>query len=526
MTLGRGQDPSDPLPMLEMEGICKRYGTVRANENINFSVAPAQIVGLLGENGSGKSTLMKILFGMVRPDAGTIRFKGETLSGHAPREAIRAGIAMIHQHFMLVEAMTVVENVMLGWEKAGAWLQEREVAELIRSTSQEYGLDLDPDAVVADLSFGKRQRLEIVKALLRGAELLVLDEPTSNLSPPEVTALLAVMRRIAGDSRSIIFITHKLGEVFEVCQEVTVLRDGRNAGRCRARDTTRNALASMMVGRDFGSATPRVERLSGPIVLKVDGITLKESSGFKRLDDVKFSVCEGEILAVAGVDGNGQTELVEILAGLRKPTSGQIALNGQDITKKAVTDRLKAGLAYIPVDRSTTSLVPGMTIAENLSLRDFAESPLCRGLRLNHAAFRSRAISRISEFGIRGDGPGASVSTLSGGNQQKIVIAREVGRQPRVLIAFQATWGLDPGATRFVIDQILALRNSGGAVLYLSSDLEELLGIGDRIGVLANGRLSGIVTRDKANAEEIGLLMAGGEPAPTLSRTQKAEDRN
>jgi general nucleoside transport system ATP-binding protein len=509
MSLGEWQSPISPLPMLEMEGICKRYGAVRANEGVNLSAAPKQIVGLLGENGSGKSTLMKILYGMVRPDAGAIRFKGQALSGHAPRDAIRAGIGMIHQHFMLVEAMTVVENVMLGWEKAGAWLQEREVAELIRSTSQEYGLDLDPQAVVGDLSFGKRQRLEIVKALLRGAELLVLDEPTSNLSPPEVTALLRVMQRIASDNRSIIFITHKMGEVFEVCHEVTVLRDGKIAGRCRTPETTRNELARMMVGREFGSATPRLERVSGPTVLEVNRITLEDGSGLKRLDEVSFSVREGEILAVAGVDGNGQTELVEVLAGLQKPTAGSVTLGGQNITNKSVSERLKAGLAYIPVDRSTTSLVPGMTIAENLGLRDFGEPPLRRGLRLNHPAFQSRAITRMAEFGIRGDGPKATVSTLSGGNQQKVVIAREIGRKPRALIAFQATWGLDPGATRFVIEQILALRDSGGAVLYLSSDLEELLGIGDRIGVLANGRLTGIVPRAEANPAEIGLLMAG-----------------
>jgi ABC-type uncharacterized transport system ATPase subunit len=517
MTFGGAQIPTGPLPMLEMQGICKRYGAVRANENINLSVARAQIVGLLGENGSGKSTLMKILFGMVRGDAGTIRFKGEALLGHTPRDAIRAGVAMIHQHFMLVEAMTVAENVMLGWEKAGAWLQRREVAKQIRSTSQEYGLDLDPDVLVSDLPFGKRQRLEIVKALLRGAELLILDEPTSNLSPPEVTALLAVMRRIAGDSRSIVFITHKLGEVFQVCQEVVVLRDGKNAGRCRTADTTRSELARMMVGREFGSATPRVEMAAGPEVLEVSGLTLEESSGFKRLDGITFSIREGEILALAGVDGNGQTELVEVLAGLQTPTSGRVALDGRDVTRKGVADRLRAGLAYIPVDRSTTSLVPGMTIAENLGLRDFAEPPLRRGLRLDHPAFYSRAISRISEFGIRGDGPRAAVHTLSGGNQQKIVLARELGRKPRVLVAFQATWGLDPGATQFVIDQILALRNSGGAVLYLSSDLEELLGIGDRIGVIANGRLLEIVARDKANPAEIGLLMAGGGSLPAIS---------
>jgi general nucleoside transport system ATP-binding protein len=514
MTVGGAQGPIDPSAMLQMQDICKRYGAVRANENITLSVSRGQIVGLLGENGSGKSTLMKILYGMVRPEAGTIRFRGKALSGHTPRDSIRAGIAMIHQHFMLVEAMTVVENVMLGWKKAGAWLRKREVARQILATSQEYGLDLDPDAVVGDLPFGKRQRLEIVKALLRGAELLVLDEPTSNLSPPEVTALLAVMQRIAGDNRSIIFITHKLGEVFQVCGEVNVLRDGKNAGHCLVRDTTRNELARMMVGREFSPATDRVETVSGAEIFAVEGLTLEDSSGCKKLDNITFSIREGEILALAGVDGNGQTELVEVLAGLQAATSGKITLDGQNLSKMGVTDRLKAGLAYIPVDRSTTSLVPGMSIAENLGLRDFARPPLRRGPWLNHRAFHARATSRISDYKIRGDGPKASVSTLSGGNQQKIVVAREIGGKPRVLVAFQATWGLDPGATRFVIDQIMALRNSGGAVLYLSSDLEELLGIGDRIGVIANGRLAGIVARDQADPGEIGLLMAGGGSLP------------
>jgi general nucleoside transport system ATP-binding protein len=520
MTAGGTQGATEPLLMLQMQGISKRYGAVRANENITLSVSRGQIVGLLGENGSGKSTLMKILFGMVRPDAGTIRFKGEVLSGHTPRDSIQAGIAMIHQHFMLVEAMTVVENVMLGWEKAGTWLQEREVAKQIFSTSQEYGLDLEPGAVVGDLPFGKRQRLEIVKALLRGAELLVLDEPTSNLSPPEVTALLAIMKRIAGDRRSIIFITHKLGEVFQVCEEVNVLRDGQNAGRCQIQETTQNELARMMVGREFSPATERVEVVSGAEVFAVQGLTLKDRSGRKKLEDVTFSLRRGEILALAGVDGNGQTELVEVLAGLQTATSGKITLDGQDLTKKGVTERMKAGLAYIPVDRSTTSLVPGMTVAENLGLRDFTRPPLRRGPWLDHRAFHSRATSKISDYSIRGDGPRATVNTLSGGNQQKIVIAREIGRQPSVLIAFQATWGLDPGATRFVIDQIMALRNSGGAVLYLSSDLEELLGMGDRIGVMASGRLTGIVACDQVDPAEIGLLMTGSEsaaPRPTGS---------
>jgi ABC-type uncharacterized transport system ATPase subunit len=497
------------LLMLEMHGINKRYGAIRANEGIDLRVAAGRIVGLLGENGSGKSTLMKVLFGMVKPDAGTIRFKGEILSDHTPREAIRAGIGMIHQHFMLVDAMTVVENVMLGWSRAGTWLRTEQVAEQIRQTSKTYGLELNPGALVSDLPFGHRQRVEIVKALLRGAELLILDEPTSNLSPPEISGLLEVMRRIAQQGRAIIFITHKLGEVFDICDEVVVLRDGRVVGRSPIANATRSGLAHMMVGREVSSGLIRIDRRAGPEVLVVRDLGLRDSSGYQRLHDINLTLREGEILAIAGVDGNGQTDLVDVLAGLKFPTTGTITLSGRNLTRTAVSDRLAAGLAYIPVDRGTTGLVPGMTIEENLGLRDFNFPPLRRGVWLDHGSFRKEAKSKMSEFGILASSPDAPVQTLSGGNQQKVVVAREIGRKPRVLIACQATWGLDPGATRFVIDQVIALRNRGGAVLYISSELDEVLMLGDRIGVLSNGRLLGVVPRTEVDITQIGLIMAG-----------------
>ena len=495
--------------MLEMRGIAKSYGAVRANRGIDLTVPAGRIVGLLGENGSGKSTLMKVLFGMVRPDGGTIAFKGRPLAGHSPGDALAAGIGMIHQHFMLVDAMTVTENVMLGWDRAGRWLRPREIGSLIRTTSKAYGLELDPQAVVGRLAFGVRQRVEIMKLILRGADLLILDEPTSNLSPPEVAGVLEVMRRLRDQGRSVIFISHKLGEVLEICDDIVVLRDGEVAGRCTAAGATRAELAHMMVGRELGAPVRRDERAPGDDALAVTGLALRDAQGVDRLRDVTFTLHAGEILAVAGVDGNGQAELVDVLAGLKAASRGRIALAGQDITVSTVGDRLAAGLAYIPVDRAGTGLVPDMTIEDNLALRDFGRAPLRRGPWLDRAGFRTLASARIAEFGIRAAGPDACARTLSGGNQQKVVVAREIGRKPRVLIAFQPTWGLDPGATRFVIDQVLALRDAGGAVLYISAELEEVLMLGDRIAVMYDGRLSVPVRRDEAEVTEIGLAMAG-----------------
>jgi general nucleoside transport system ATP-binding protein len=495
--------------MLEMRGICKSYGSVRANRNIDLTVSRGRIVGLLGENGSGKTTLMKILFGMVNAEAGTIIFLGREFKDHSPRDAIAAGIGMIHQQFMLVESMTVAENVMLGWPRAGAWLRVREIAELIRSASATYGLDLEPDAVVGELPFGRRQRVEIMKAILRGADLLILDEPTSNLSLPEVTGLLAVMRRLREEGRSVIFISHKLGEVLDICDEVVVLRAGEVVGACPIESATRGQLAQMMIGREIGNALRPAERVPGRELMRVEAISMGDRSGHAQLHEVTLALREGEILAVAGVDGNGQEELVEVLAGLKPATQGRIVLGGRDITTDNAKARLAAGISYIPVDRVTTSLVPGMTIEDNLGLRDFDREPLRHGPWLDRVAFRKQALQRIAQFGIHCSGPDAPAMTLSGGNQQKIVVAREISRRPQVLIAYKPTWGLDPGATQFVIDQVLALREAGAAVLYISSELEEVLTLGDRIGVMFNGKLSDILKREEANMAKIGFLMAG-----------------
>ncbi len=489
--------------LLEMRGIVRCFGTLRANDGIDLDVQPGQILGLLGENGSGKSTLMKVLFGMLPPDAGTIVFRGRELSGHNPREAMAAGIAMIHQHFMLIDAMSVVENVMLGWPEAGSVLRTAAMAERIREASRRFGLDLDPDARVADLPLGRRQRVEILKAILRETELLILDEPTSNLAPSEVADLLTILRRLRGEGKGIVFITHKLPEVLEVCDEVVVLRDGRVAGRSPVAGTSRGELAEMMVGRAVSTTRAHQSRAVGPVRLSADGLV---SPG---LTPLSFDVRGGEILGIAGVDGNGQIELVEALAGLRRIQGGRLTLDGQDITGASVAARVRAGMAYMPADRASTALVRSMSVAENLMLRDSRRPPYSERGVLNQATRTAKAEELISGYDIRAPGPLAIVARLSGGNQQKIVVARELDRQPAVLVAHQAAWGLDPGATRFVLDRVIALRDTGAAVLYVSSELEEVMTISDRIAVMAGGGFAGVVSHAEADLRQIGLWMSG-----------------
>jgi simple sugar transport system ATP-binding protein len=492
-----------------MRGIGKRYGSVQANAGIDLDVQAGSVLGLLGENGSGKSTLMKILFGMVPADAGSILFKGRELAGHTPREAIDAGIGMIHQHFMLIDAMTVAENVLLGLKPDGLRLRKREIAQAIRATSRSYGLELDPDARVRDLPLGRRQRVEIVKALMRGADLLILDEPTSNLSPLEVDGLLGVVRRLRDEGKAIIFISHKLGEVLEICDRVAVLRDGRLVGEAECKTATRGALATLMVGRDLSEPFQRSAAKPRAPLLELLDVTATPAIGGTRLRDISLSIGGGEILAIAGVDGNGQLELAETVAGLRRTRHGAITVDGADMTRSGVSARMAAGVAYIPSDRLQTSLVPSMSVAENMILRDARRAPFSRRGWFDRDAVSRNATEAIEAFAIRAPSPDIAVKRLSGGNQQKIVVAREVARKPKVLVALQATWGLDPGATRLIIEQLLTLRDAGVAILYISSELEEVLALGDRVGVMFDGQLIGIVPRAEADIAHIGLMMAG-----------------
>src|SRR5580658_1872754 len=482
------------MPVLvEMRGIVRCFGAVRANDGVDLEVRSGEILGLLGENGSGKTTLMKVLFGMTAPDSGEIVFRGRALSGHTPAGAMAAGIAMIHQHFMLIEAMSVVENVMLGWPSAGRVLKRAEVAARVSEASQRFGLDLRPDAIVASLPLGRRQRVEILKAVLRDAELMILDEPTSNLAPTEVADLLTILRRLRAEGKGIVFISHKLPEVLDVCDRVVVLRNGRVSGRAAIADVTKAQLAEMMVGRDVTAPHAHRAPILGAVRLAVDRL------GGPGLERVSFAVRGGEILGVAGVDGNGQIELAETLAGLRRSRAGSIALNGRDITGAPVHARTRAGLAYMPADRSSTALVQSLSIGENLMLRDSRRPPYARGLMLAPNGLHRKTRELMREYDIRAPASRTLVARLSGGNQQKIVVARELDRRPTVLIAHQAAWGLDPGAARFVLERILALRGEGAAIVYFSSELEEVLEISDRIAVMANGGLAGVATRAEAD---------------------------
>ncbi len=501
--------------LLDMRGIDKRFGRVHANRRIDLCVEGGSILGLLGENGSGKSTLMKILFGLLAPDAGEVIYRGRDLTGRSPREVMSAGVGMIHQHFMLIEAMSVVENVMLRWHEAngagGQVLRRAEIAGRIREMSAHYGLELNPDAQVSDLSLGGRQRVEIVKALLRGAELLVLDEPTSNLSPPEVDALMHTLRRIREDGKSIIFISHKLGEVLELCDRVVVLRAGAVAAAVSTAGTNRDELGRMIVGDDIATAIPEATSAGRPgrDLLIVDGLSVEEGSGRRGVSDITFALREGEILAIAGVDGNGQKELAHALAGLLPVTGGRVLLCQTDITRWSVARRVQAGVAYVPADRSRMGLVQEMTVAENLVMRDVDRSPYSRFGVVRHSQIQHTAKDRIAGFRIRTSGPDARADELSGGNQQKIVLGRELGRKPRVLVAHQPTWGLDPGAARFVMDQLLELRAAGAGVVFISSELEEVLALGDRVGVLFAGCLVSDAPRGHLDASRLGRLMAG-----------------
>ncbi|MDR3516522.1 MAG: ABC transporter ATP-binding protein [Azospirillaceae bacterium] len=491
-------------PLLEMLGIVRTFGAVRANDNINLTVQSGEILGLLGENGSGKSTLMKVLYGMLPPDSGDIRFRDAPLDAKSPFDAIKAGIAMIHQHFMLVEAMTVTENILLGWPGGGQVLKHKQMAEHIRQASRRFGLDLDPDARISALSLGRRQRVEILKAILRDAELLILDEPTSNLAPTEVRELLDIMRRLRSEGKGIVFISHKLPEVLDVCDRVVVLRAGKLAGEAAVASISREQLAEMMVGRNV--PMPRVtegEHRRGALRLSVRGLS---ATG---LSAITFDLRGGEILGIAGVDGNGQLELAEALAGLRPVTDGIVLIGDHDATQASVTARVEMGLAYLPADRSHTALVKAMTVFDNLMLRDSRRPPYGTRALLTPKTGVARARDLMAQYDIRAPGVDFVVGQLSGGNQQKVVIARELSRAPTAVVAHQATWGLDPGATRFVLDQMIALRQQGAAIVYISSELEEILSISDRIAVMAGGAIAGVTPNRNVDLRQIGLWMSG-----------------
>ncbi len=498
-----------------------------ANDHIDLTVEPGEVHALLGENGAGKSTLMNQLYGLLQPDEGEVLVDGVARTFRSPRDAIAAGIGMVHQHFMLVPVFTVAENIALGAEKTRAgFLDRRRARREVLEVSERYGLPVDPDALVENLPVGAQQRVEIVKALTRDVDLLILDEPTAVLTPQETGELLAVMRSLAAAGKSIVFITHKLKEVKEIADRITVIRRGRTVGTATP-DTPEDELAALMVGRAVNLEVTKAPAEPGREVLKISGLIVDDDRGVQAVAGVDLVVRAGEVLGIAGVQGNGQTELVEAVLGLREPRAGTIQVDNEDLTSMTTKQILRSGVGYVPEDRSLDGVVKEFTVAENLVLDQYDRAPYGNAFRLNPAAVATAARERVEQFDIRTSSPDSAVSTLSGGNQQKVVVARELSRPLRLFVASQPTRGVDVGSIEFIHGRIVHERDVGTAVLVVSSELDEVVGLADRIAVMYGGRILAVVSPDTPR-EEIGLLMAGitgpAEPAdPAEDETPGAD---
>lgn len=494
---------------LELKGITKRFGPLVANDHIDLVVKPGEIHALLGENGAGKSTLMNVLYGIYRPEEGEILLDGKPVQFSSAGDAVAAGIGMVHQHFMLVPVFTVAESVALGYEpvKEAGLIDVRKAKEIVKDVSARFGFDLDPDAYIEDLPVGIQQRVEIVKALSRDAQILVLDEPTAVLTPQETDELMEIMRQLAREGTSIIFITHKLREVLAVADAITVIRRGRVVGQASP-DSTEAELATMMVGRPVLLRVEKGEHKPGPLGLQLDNVSLLDENGKMALDHISFDIHKGEVLAIAGVQGNGQTELADVLLGLRQQNSGSMTLDGTDLTKLNVRHRLDDGMGFIPEDRSTDGMIASFSIAENLILDQYKNRPFAKGPAMSPSAVAEHAETLRTEYDIRLTKVSDPISTLSGGNQQKVVVAREMSRQLSLLVANQPTRGVDVGSIEFIHQRIIATRDAGVPVLVVSSELDEVVGLADRIAVMYRGGIIGIVPADTPRSV-LGLMMAG-----------------
>jgi simple sugar transport system ATP-binding protein len=497
---------------VEMRGIVKRFPGVLANNGVDFDVHSGEVHALLGENGAGKSTLMRQLYGLYQPDEGQILIDGMQKTFRSPADAIRAGIGMIHQHFMLVPTLTVAENVALGLKSSREpQLDLDRVGARVSELSKGYGLKVDPSAYVWQLSVGEQQRVEIIKALYRGASVIILDEPTAVLTPQEVCDLFETLRRMVGEGHALVLISHKLNEVLEISDRVTVLRDGRLIGTCPTTEVTRDELVTMMVGRDVKPLAAQPVK-AGATLLEIEGLRAMGDRGKDALSGMNLKVRAGEILGLAGVSGNGQRELAQCLAGLRPVTGGSIRFDGQEMTHATLRGRMEAGLAYIPEERMRDGAIRDFSVEENIFLHDHVSPEYTHGIFLNFSKMATHARQLIQQFSIKTPGLDTPIKNLSGGNIQKLIMARELSRRPKILIAAQPTRGVDIGATEYIHQRLLEQRAAGTAILLISEDLDEIRTLSDRIAVIYEGQIIGVVERGRATVEEIGMMMAGVQP--------------
>lgn len=507
-----------PPPALEVRDITKRFPGVLANDHISFTLGKGEVLALLGENGAGKSTLMNIIYGLYKQDEGQILVDGEEVTIHDPNDAIRLGIGMVHQHFMLVPPLTVTENIILGNETVrGLQLDRKSAANKISELSKQYRLNVDPYAYVRDISVGDQQRVEIVKALYRGADTLILDEPTAVLTPQEADDLFEVIRNLVKQGKSIIFISHKLREVLALADRITVLRQGKVVGTALPKEATEETLAAMMVGRDVLLRVDKTPSLPKNPVLKIDRLYVKDDRGLMAVNGLDLEVRAGEIVGIAGVQGNGQTELVEALVGLRTVDSGQCWIAGKETTKSAPREIFELGVAHIPEDRQADGLVSGFTVADNLVLNRYYIEPYSHGVVRDEQAIESEAQRLVKQYDVRTPSVTTSAGSLSGGNQQKVIVAREFSRPITLVIAAQPTRGVDVGSIEFIHKQIVALRDKGAAVLVVSAELDEILALADRIAVIYHGKINALVDRADTTRNQLGLLMAGATPETVVA---------
>ena len=510
---------NEKTPVIEMRDVTKVFPGVIANDHINLTAYEGEVLGLLGENGAGKSVLMSILYGLYQPTEGQIFVRGEPVAITEPRVAIELGIGMVHQHFMLVRPFTVAENIVLGSEprtRSGALDMAQAVKE-VEELSQKYDLEVDPHAKIEDIPVGRAQRVEILKAMHRGARVLILDEPTAVLTPQEIKGLFKIMRSLTATGCPVIFISHKLKELMEICDRVTVIRRGKLIGTIDIKDASPEILASMMVGRDV---VLEVEKESGQpkdVVLEVENVHALDSRGLPMLNGVSFQVRAGEIVGIAGVAGNGQSELIEVITGLHKATSGEVKLKGEQITNRSAKEIIAKGIATIPEDRHHRGLILDYSIADNGVLGSHDKPPFARWILRAFEQIKSYADKAIREFDIRTPNQEVLVKNLSGGNQQKVIIARELGRDPALLIAAQPTRGVDVGAIEFIHKRVIEQRDAGRAVLVVSNELDEVMGLSDRILVMFHGEIVGELSADEATEDELGLYMAGAKRNTPLS---------